>query len=262
MIYIHIGLQKTGTTSLQYYLDKNNLLKFPIDALKHTKSNSDLFYSSGNQEFFYKCRRNNLKEIDFKNFLMKDTIITCENFSNPSDNLKSLKNLLSYLSKTKNKFTIILTLRDFEDYCKSMYAEAVTNSFVCEMRSFKNYRNYLERYLNNLNQLLMDYPLKKFNYSKEINSEIIQFMTNKKFMYKNLFMNKKNKNYKYNIRDLEKLAYENRLKGWIPNYRIKLRRNFKNESLQAPIYYIFLTYLRSLYALMGNVIENVLKFDF
>jgi len=256
MIYIHIGLQKTGTTSLQYYLDKNNLLKFPLNPLKHTKSNSDLFYSSGNQEFFYRCRRNNLKETDFHNSSMKDIIITCENFSNPGDNLKSLKNLLSYLSKTKNKFTIILTLRDFEDYSKSMYAEAVTNSFVCEMRSFKNYRNYLERYLNNLNQLLMDYPLKKFNYSKEINFQIIQFMTSNKFFYKNFFMNKKNANYKYNIRDLEKLAYGNRFKGWIPNYRIKLRRNFKNEPLRAPLYYIFLTYLRSLFALMGSIINN------
>ena len=254
MIYIHIGLQKTGTTSLQYFLDRNNLLKFPIDPLKNTKTNSDLFHSSGNQEFFYRCRRNNLKETDFHNLFMKDTIITCENFSNPGDNLKSLKNLLSYLSKTKNKFTIILSLRDFEDYCKSMYAEAVTNSFVCEMRSFKNYRNYLERYINKLNKLLIDYPVKKFNYSKEINFQIIQFITSNKFIYKNLLMNKKN--YKYNTKDLEKLAYGNRLKGWIPNYRIKLRKNFKNESLEAPLYYIVLTYLRSLFALICSILNN------
>ena len=255
MIYIHIGLQKTGTTSLQYYLDKNNLLKFPLDPIKRSKINNDLFYSSGNQEFFCRCRKNNLKETDFQNLLMKDTIITCENFSNPGDNLKSLKNLLSYLSKTKNKFIIILTLRDFEDYCKSMYAEAVTNSFVCEMRSFNIYRNYLERHFNKLNKLLIDYPVKKFNYSKEINFQIIQFLTSNKFIYENLLMNKKNKHFKYNIKDLEKLAFGNRLKGWIPNYRIKLRKNFKNESLDAPLIYIVLTYLRSLFVLVGSILN-------
>ena len=63
MIYIHIGLQKTGTTSLQYYLDKNNLLKFPLDPIKRTKINNELFYSSGNQEFFdIILRVDNLKE--------------------------------------------------------------------------------------------------------------------------------------------------------------------------------------------------------
>ena len=29
MIFLHIGLQKTGTTSLQFLLEKENLLRFP-----------------------------------------------------------------------------------------------------------------------------------------------------------------------------------------------------------------------------------------
>ena len=38
MIYIHIGLQKTGTTSLQYILEKMNLLKHPLDKSRYTNS--------------------------------------------------------------------------------------------------------------------------------------------------------------------------------------------------------------------------------
>ena len=49
MIFIHIGLQKTGTTSLQLLLDRENLLRFPIDPIQKNNQNSKLFYSSGNR---------------------------------------------------------------------------------------------------------------------------------------------------------------------------------------------------------------------
>ena len=99
MIFLHIGLQKTGTTSLQFILDKENLLRFPIDPVQKSKEKTNLFYSSGNQQFFYRCRRNDLRETDFQSSSKKNIIITCENFSNPDDNLKSLNNLLDYLTK-------------------------------------------------------------------------------------------------------------------------------------------------------------------
>ena len=44
MIYIHIGLQKTGTTSLQYILEKMNLLKHPLDKSRYTNSKEKEFY--------------------------------------------------------------------------------------------------------------------------------------------------------------------------------------------------------------------------
>ena len=54
MLFIHIGLQKTGTTSLQFLLEKSNILKFPLDKVRFVKSIQGSFKSSGNQKFFKK----------------------------------------------------------------------------------------------------------------------------------------------------------------------------------------------------------------
>lgn len=246
MIFLHIGLQKTGTTSLQFILDKKNLLRFSIDPIKKNKVKSNLFYSSGNQNFFYRCRRNNLKESDFQSSSEKNIIITCENFSNPDDNLKSLRNLLNYLTRKKKIFIIVLTYRNFEDYCKSMYAEAITNSFVCEMRLFKNYKKSLNLYINKLNKLLFKYPVKRFKYDDKVNFRIFKFITGNDLKGLNIYINTKRQNCNFEIKELEKIAIRNRLRGWIPKYRCHLRRKYKNDDLNANFIYVLLTYLRSL----------------
>ncbi len=251
MIYIHIGLQKTGTTSLQFILNNEKLLTFPIDPVKNIKTKNNLFYSSGNQEFFYICKRNNLKEIYFKNSSKKDIIITCENFSNPDDNLKSLKNLLNYLTKkVKKKFIIICTYRNEKDYCKSMYTEAVTNSFVCEMRLFNEYKIYIENHIKSLNKLLDNYPVKKFFYGKDINNKIFKYISGYELIDKEISNNKKNSKFSFKIKDIEKIAKINRIKGWLPKYRSQLRSNYKNDQFQASFFYVLFTYIRSFSRLM------------
>ncbi len=253
MIYIHIGLQKTGTTSLQFILNAEKLLTFPLDPVKNIKTKKNIFYSSGNQEFFYQCKRNNLKEIYFKDPSKKDIIISCENFSNPEDNLKSLRNLLNYLTKkVKKKFIIICTYRADKDYFKSMYAEAITNSFVCEMRLFSEYKKYLMDHIKKLNNLLEYYPVEKFFYDKDINSKIFKYLSGYDLVDKKLLTNKKNSNYSFEIKDLEKIAKINRIKGWLPQYRFELRSNYKNDQLKASFLYILLTYLRSVFRLIKS----------
>ena len=250
MIFLHIGLQKTGTTSLQYILNKKNLLRFPIDPIMKIKEKSNFFYTSGNQKFFYRCRRNSFKETDFKSSSNKNVIITCENFSNPDDNLKSLNNLLNYLTNKKKKFIIVLTYRNFEDYCKSMYAEAITNSFVCEMRLYENYKKSLDIHINKLNKLIMDYPVKRFKYDNQINSKIFKFITGNELIDSKIFINNKRQNCNFEIKELEKIAVRNRLNGWIPKYRFALRRKYKNVDFDSSFIYIILTYLRSLLRLI------------
>ena len=71
MIYIHIGLQKTGTTSLQYILEKMNLLKHPLDKSRYTNSKEKEFYSSGNQKIFRYSKKTNLKNHILKISLIK-----------------------------------------------------------------------------------------------------------------------------------------------------------------------------------------------
>ena len=251
MIYIHIGLQKTGTTSLQFILNKEKLLTFPIDPVKNIKTKNHLFYSSGNQEFFYLCKRNNLKEIYFKNSSKKDIIISCENFTNPEDNLNSLRNLLNYLTKkVKKKFVIICTYREHKDYYKSMYAEAVTNSFACEMRLFNEYKSYIDKHIKSLNMLLANYPVKKFFYGKDINNKIFKYISGYDLVEKKLLNNKKNTKYNFEIKNLEEIAKRNRIKGWMPKYRFRLRSKHKKDEFQASFLYILLTYIRSFFRLM------------
>ena len=133
MIFIHIGLQKTGTTSLQFLLEKSNILKYPLDRVRFVNSRKGNFKSSGNQKFFKLCRKKELSKYYFENSNKEKKIITCENFSSPYDNLVSLKNLLDFLTIEKIDFKIVYTSRNFEDYSRSLYEEEVTNSLSCEM---------------------------------------------------------------------------------------------------------------------------------
>ena len=66
MIYIHIGLQKTGTTSLQFILNEHKLLKFPLDPVKNIKTKKINFIVLEIKNFFI-----NAKEIILKEFILK-----------------------------------------------------------------------------------------------------------------------------------------------------------------------------------------------
>ena len=247
MLFIHIGLQKTGTTSLQFLLEKSNILKFPLDNVRFVNSIQGSFKSSGNQKFFKKCRKKELSKSFFENSNKEKKIITCENFSSPYDKLISLKNLLNFLTREKIDFRIIYTARNFEDYSRSLYVEEVTNSLSCEMRSFIKFKKYTKLHILNLEKLINSYPLIKFEYSRNVNSKILKYLLSEKFHeleFDNILNNKKQ--FEVNINEIEKIAFKNRFLGWFRNYRYKVRNKFKNDYFEPPLLYILGTYFRSL----------------
>ena len=252
MIYIHIGLQKTGTTSLQYILEKMNLLKHPLDKSRYTNSKEKEFYSSGNQKIFRLSKKNKLKKSYFEDKANKNVIISCENFTNPYNKLKGLKNLLSFLTSNNLNFILICTLRDFDNFSKSLYIEQVTNSIACEMRTFQSYKKSLKKHLNNLENILSLYPTKIFHYDKNINQNIINFILNKRTFNEILFHNYKNKKISVDFDSVERLAIKNRYLGWLPKYRKDLRMKYKNNNVNPKLHYTFLSFLRSYKRLFFN----------
>jgi len=247
LLFIHIGLQKTGTTSLQFLLEKSNILKFSLDKVRYANSRKGSSKIAGNQAFFKKCRKKELFKSYFENSNKEKKFITCENFSSPYDKLVSLKNLLNFLTREKIDFKIIYTSRNFEDYARSLYVEEVTNSLSCEMRSYIRFKKYTKLHILNLEKLINLYPLIKFDYSTNVNSKILKYLFPEVFNeidLKNTYKN--NKNFNVDINEIEKIAFNNRIFGWLKNYRYKLRKNFKNDNYKAPLIYIIGTYFRSL----------------
>ena len=61
-----------------------------------------------------------------------------------------------------------------------------------------------------------------------------------------IYNNKRKSSIKYEINYLQSIAKKNRIYGWIPTYRKNLRKKHKEDILNAPLIYIFLTYIRSL----------------
>ena len=252
MIYIHIGLQKTGTTSLQYILQEMNLLKHPLDKIRFKNSKEKEFYSSGNQKIFRYSKQRKLKKSYFEDKAHKNVIISCENFTNPYDKLKGLKNLLNFLASNNLKFILICTLRDFDDFSKSLYIEQVTNSIACEMRTFQSYKKSLKKHLNNLENILSLYPTKIFQYDKNINQNIINFILDKKNFNESLFYNYKNNKISVDFDEIEKLAIKNRYLGWLPKYRKDLRWKYKKNDINPKLNHTILSFLRSYKRLIFN----------
>jgi len=252
MIYIHIGLQKTGTTSLQYILEKINLLTHPLNKLRFTDGKEKEFYSAGNNKIFKYSKQKKLKKSYFEDKTNKNVIISCENFTNPYDKLRGLKNLLSFLTSNNLKFILICTLRDFDDFSKSLYIEQITNSKACEMRTFQSYKKSLKNHLNNLHNILSLYPTKIFHYDKNINQNIINFIDKEKTIDESLFYNFKNNTKSVAFDEIEKIAIKNRYLGWWPKYRKELRMNYKKNNINIPFSYSFITFLKSYKRLIFN----------
>ena len=246
MIFLHIGLQKTGTTSLQFSLQELQLLKFPLNKVRYINCNNKNIYTSGNQSFYQDCVRNKFNLKDLKEIGIKNSIITCENFTDPYGSLIGLKNLIKFLESKNLDYEIIYTKRDFDEYAESLYAEFVINSFACEMRSFKIFKKYLKKNINNLETLISSLKIKRFFYSKNINNEIIDYICGKNINTNKIYNNKRKSSIKYDITYLQSVAKKNRIFGWIPTYRKNLRKKHKEDILNAPLIYVFLTYLRSL----------------
>lgn len=192
-IYIHIGLNKTGSTTLQTFLSANN---------KQLLSQNCLYPQAGrlNQvglkaiahfdlKNFYKGHSSNLYQIFWKNFHQEielteadNVIISCEGFS--SFQLPQIAYIKSDLSKYNVK--VIVYLRRQDKWILSCYSQQVkTGKLSDSLDVFLNSSPCLER-LNYYNLLLgwsscfgaeniIVRPLEKMQIS-DINRDILEVL--------------------------------------------------------------------------------------
>ena len=249
MLYIHIGLQKTGTTALQLALARSCQLVYEFDKPKRVFNElGATLYSSGNQNFFVKCKQNKFSEKDIK-LLHSGGFISSENFTNLVSGTTALKNLLTALKNDDVPYEILITIRNVDEYIESLYAELTTNSLMCEMRSFQHFYEKIKSEFNKLLVILESEPKKIFHYSPRINEEILIYIGARN--YNNLVQQKNSKlNNKLSIGEYEVIAKRNRYLGFSKIYRYKLRNKFKGDNLKASHFYIVFTYLRALLRLI------------
>lgn len=241
--YIHIGLQKTGTTALQIYLDnyhKNINSPFKINQKEIDQSR----YTSGHQFIFNLANSNKLSLSLFDK--IQSNFISCENFTNPINNLKAIKNLTQFFCNHNINYEFMLTERSFEDYSESLYFEQVINSFACEVRDYDQFKHDLNSFLGKLNLFLADHPTKRFNFSEHICTDILKYVgidVNHWDKTENLYNVSKTK---HRLAVAKKISVLNRKYGYLKNYRRKLRMKYKTDAFSRSHYYCMITYLRAM----------------
>lgn len=245
MLYLHIGLQKTGTTALQLALSQSEMLIYAFDRPRKIvhKREVDL-YSSGNQKFYLKCKKNIITANDIE-LLRTGGFISCENFTNLVSGISALKNIINILKKNKIDYEILITYRVLDEYIPSLYAELTTNSLMCEMRSYSDFCKKIKKEFTKLQALLEQEPKIEFQYSPEVNDKILEHIGAGQYR---LFNSRKNSktNQSQNIKYYEAIAVKNRTNGCWKHYRKKLRNKHKGDEFNASHFYVFMTYFRSL----------------
>lgn len=178
-LFLHIGLHKTGTSSIQESLiqNKDNLAKEGILYINNLK----IFDNILNNDYFNiklvgKCITELENISKSKNNTIKKIIISNEAFSgNPFDGYKKLKIIVKYLSKISKRFEtkIILYLRRQDELIESLYIQSIKdgktdlfNDFIKTLKydSF-NWSNYLKIWMQHFskNQLIVRmYDKKKY----------------------------------------------------------------------------------------------------
>ena len=91
-----------------------------------------------------------------------------------------------------------------------------------------------------------------FQYDKNINQNIINFILDKKTFNESLFNNYKNNKMSEDFDTIERLAIKNRYLGWFPKYRKDLRLKYKNNNIDPKFHYTFLSFLRGYKRLIFN----------
>lgn len=178
-LFLHIGLHKTGTSSIQESLiqNKDNLVKEGILYPNHIK----IFDNILNTDFFNikladKCATELENISKSKKNTIKKIIISNEAFSgNPFDGYKKLKIIVKYLSKISEKFEtkIILYLRRQDKLIESLYIQSIKdgktalfNDFIKTLKyDSLNWSNYIKIWMQHFskNQLIIRmYDKKKF----------------------------------------------------------------------------------------------------
>ena len=170
-LFLHIGLHKTGTSSIQESLiqNKDNLVKEGILYITNLK----IFDNILNIDFFnINLVDNCITELEniskSKKNTIKKIIISNEAFSgNPFNGYKKLKIIIKYLSEISKRFEtkIILYLRRQDELIESLYIQSIKggktalfNDFIKTLKydSF-NWSNYIKIWMQyfSKNQLIV-----------------------------------------------------------------------------------------------------------
>ena len=191
-LYLHIGLEKTGTTSFQNAISKiqddADIKIFSVD-----KSNQKLVAS-----FILSSRKNNLwanrllknDKTNYFNKLLEflkknqsfDIIISSEHLSG-----RLFKDEISLFLKSLSKYhnlDVLMVLRDNNSWMTSKYKEAIKNGFSGTLEDYQTddgqgffARNDQRKIINDWENKFLDfYKLVVFNYSDHIVSDIFQYL--------------------------------------------------------------------------------------
>jgi hypothetical protein len=158
-IYIHIGLHKTGTTSLQYFLDINRELLLKNGILYPKTGIPDKHNLYGQHQFAWILFENRQfwddniwvrLQKEYEKERPANIVISSEGFNNlEKHGIESLKDLLP-----SDNIKIILYLRSYLGFMKSFYFEGLKKNlfsgsfkdFILNKYSKIDYNSYLERW--------------------------------------------------------------------------------------------------------------------
>ncbi len=141
-VFIHIGTHKTGTTSIQFFMERNrDLLKkknilYPLAGIPHE---SNLF---GHHELawsFYKGHDENQPENDQWTRLKTEIklagsqriVLSTEDFYNPQFNIASMKKELAGM-----EVKIIVYLRNYIGFLRALYFEGIKKQLFIRLQEF------------------------------------------------------------------------------------------------------------------------------
>tara|TARA_B100000900_G_scaffold126037_1_gene106385 strand:+ start:181 stop:1239 length:1059 start_codon:yes stop_codon:yes gene_type:complete len=178
-LFLHIGLHKTGTSSIQESLIQNkaNLAKEGILYINNLKIfdnilNIDFF----NIKFADKCITELENISKSKKNTIKKIIISNESFSgNPFNGYKKLKIIVKYLNEISKSFEtkIILYLRRQDELIESLYIQSIKsgktalfNDFIKTLKydsfNWSNYINIWMQYFSKNQLIVRMYDKEKF----------------------------------------------------------------------------------------------------
>lgn len=168
-IFVHIGNEKTGTTTLQSFLTKNekNLNRFDFTYLQNSKA--PYFYRNAHfpiaASLFEECptflpKKKYQKEekifLKLKNDILnskKNIILSCEHFSSRLESFEVVKKFSEHLKIDGYNIKIIYYIRNQADLAVSSYFTSIFSGSVKKFNEYLMDVNTKNRYFNFLETL-------------------------------------------------------------------------------------------------------------
>lgn len=213
---IHIGLGRSGSTTLKFYFRKIKNIKY----IDEKNKNFRRIIKKLNYTFIGKLSK---KDIDY---LKKFHLISSENFLTPSRNLHCTIDLLKKINK---KAKILFITRKPEDHLNSLFNYSTFKGDNFYKKKFFIKKKYRERFMGNTSFLPKDY----YEYRK-IKKIIRNSFKLYHFEYEKIFNSQTNINKFINyIAKLLKVKKKIMIKKKILNHSPKLNINDQlNKNLQ------------------------------